>query len=292
MIQSRDYVEALRPLAGARQRRFRRTRRIEVVDHARYGGPEKTGFGSYGSLIIFVGRDAGRVREAKSALKAGEAGMQRLVAGIDAQMSALKPGTVDSVIEQVASAPVFGAITYGGATVADPVFLPPGLDLTAFMVPYSGGRLTRQGFSFVEYVEEPKAEPLSLFVLRTDPELSRAEAAALAGVPSAMTNLHVGVAYECEYTTLMAIAFGVAGGIVGAAAGGVKGAIVGAAAGAVVGAAIDAALVHAVASRLSLQRSQLGADELRRLGPELSAKQLVNARLEAMQQARLALARR
>jgi hypothetical protein len=40
--------------------------------------------------------------------------------------------------------------------MADPIFLPPGLDLTVFMVPYNGGRLVRQGFTYVEFVEEPQ----------------------------------------------------------------------------------------------------------------------------------------
>ena len=285
MIKAGEYFEVVQPLAVARQRRFRRTRRLEVVDHEKFGGPDATAFGSPGSFIVFVARDQERMREAKAALKGGASAMERLVAKIDEQMAALKPASFDRIIQDVASSAAFGAITYAGATVADPLFLPPGLDLTAFMVPYNGGRLVRQGFSYVEYVEDPKTTGLSLFVLKTDPELSKAERAALAAVPDDMTNLNVGVAYECTYTTVMAAVGAVVLGAAGAYIGRVVGGVVGAVGGAVVGAAIDRALVHGLASRLSLQASSLSADELKRLGPELSAKQLLNARLDAMQQA-------
>jgi hypothetical protein len=291
MINTADYFAALGPLAVARQERFRRTQSLEVADHAKFGGPDKTHFGSLGSLIVFIARDAARLQQVKAALKGGAAAMQRVVAEIDAQVSALKPGPVDAVIRQVATGPAFGSLTYGGATMADPIFLPPGLDLAVFMAPYNGGRLARQGFTYVEYVEKPQTTGLSLLVLKTDPQLSRAEQAALAAVPSDMTNLNVGVAYMCEYTTVLAAGGAVVGGLVGGLAGVFGGAVVGAVVGGAAGAIVDAALVyafaHAIGAKTGGPKPFINAAELRRLGPEMSAKQLLNARLEAMQKARL-----
>ncbi len=278
MIKTSEYVEALRPLIEARQTRFRRTQSIEVVDHKKFGGPEKTALGRPGSLIVFVARDKERLDEAKGALKAGQAETQRMVDRIGKQMNALKPGPIDAVTQEVAKTSAFGALTYAGATIADPIFLPASLDLTAFVVPYSGGRLIGKGFTFVEYVEEPESSGLELFVLKTDPALSPAEKAALDLVPREMSNLLVGAAYECEYTTLMAAAFAVGGALVG----GAKGAV----AGAVVGAVIDVALVHFVASvRTTAPNTNLTSDALRRTGPELTAKQLLDLRLQALQAA-------
>lgn len=276
MINATDYVQALRPLITARQTRFRRTRSIEVLDHAKFGGPEKTDFGVPGSLIVFVARDEEHLGQAKSALKGGKAAIQQMVAGIDKQMNALQPRSIDDVAAGVAKSPAFGALSYAGATIADPVFLPDGLDLTVFIAPYAGGRLVRQGFTFVEYVEQPATAGLALFVLKSEPKLTAAEKSALELIPRSAALLEVGSSYECEYTTLMAAAFGVAGAIVGRAAGAVVGAVA--------GAIVDVALVHAVASAATAVKPEhLTSEELKRLGPEQSAKQLVNLRLQALQ---------
>jgi len=94
MIKAKEYVEAMRPLMAARESRLRRTRPIAVFDHAKFGGPDKTGFGAPGSLNVFVARTAKRLREVQKALDAGRAGMKKLIAQIDNELAGLVQETL------------------------------------------------------------------------------------------------------------------------------------------------------------------------------------------------------
>jgi hypothetical protein len=92
------------------------------------------------------------------------------------------------------------------------------------------------------------------------------------------------------------VAFGLAGIVGGAAiggvAGGVGGAIVGGAAGAAVGAiagaAVDVALVAIVEGKRFGHHLHLDPEDIKKLGPSKSAKELVNKRRDAMKKAHAA----
>jgi hypothetical protein len=293
MTEADSYVETFRPLMELRQSRLRRIRPLPVIDHAKFGGPMKTGFGTPGSLILFMGRSPEQTKEAMAALKSGKAAMKTLVQRISDQMDQLRPGGLDEVIRSLPAEPIVASLSYAGAPILDPIWLPRGLDMTVIAIPYSGGRLIRDGFQFVEYVEHEKSPSYSTFVLKSTPKLTPAERVALAKVPKHHHSVHVGHGYQCELTTIAAVAFGVAGAVGGAAAGagvgGVAGAVVGgaagAAAGAIVGAAVDVALVAIVEGKRFGHHLHLDPEDIRKLGPSESAKKLVNKRRDAMKKA-------
>jgi len=288
MISSKDYMDAIRPLVVERQARVRRTRTLEVLDHAKFGGPAKTAFGSLGSMILFLARTEQRLDEAKRALKSGAPAMKKLMAQVESEMSPLKPRSFDEAIEIASRETSFGALTYGGTSIVDPLFLPAGLDLTVIGIPYSGGRLIRQGFALVEYVADPQTAGLFAFVLKTNPELTTAEKSALSLVPREFATIHVGPAYTCEFTTIMATAGAVAGAVAGGALTGPGGMYVGAAVGLWIGGGIDGMITHELGRMhpLSTPRN-LDTTQLRELGPTLSARKLVSLRVEAMREASL-----
>jgi hypothetical protein len=296
MMEATSYVDTFRPLMELRQSRLRRIRPLPVIDHARFGGPTRTGFGTPGSLILFMARSPEHTKEAMAALKSGKAAMKKLIRRISDQMDQLRPGGLDQVIRSLAQQPVVASLTYAGAPILDPIWLPQGLDMTAIAIPYSGGRLLREGFQFVEYVEREDSPGYSSFVLKSTPRLTPAERVALAKVPKHHHSVHVGNGYNCELTTIGAAAFGVAGALggveVGAVAGGPFGAIVGGAVGAVggavVGGLIDVALVAIVEGKRFGHRLHLDPEDIKKLGPSESAKQLVNKRRDAMKKAHAA----
>ncbi len=268
----------------------RRVQPLPVIDHARFGGPTATGFGTPGSLILFLCRTRDDMSNALRTLAGGETAMKGLMARVSKQMDRLRPGTVDDVARAAARSESIAALTYGGAPVVDPIWLPQGLDLTVVAIPYSGGHLLREGFRLVEYVKTQDVRGYAAFVLKSAPKLTVAERTALKKVPKHLHGIHVGHGYKCELTALAALSFGVAGAVggavVGAAAGGVAGAIVGGGAGglagAVAGAAVDAAVTNALEGKRFEHNVHLSKEDIRKLGQSRSAKTLVNKRRAAM----------
>ncbi|HEX7254172.1 MAG TPA: hypothetical protein VF376_14935 [Thermoanaerobaculia bacterium] len=293
MNGSDSYAETFQPLVELRQSRLRRVRTLPVIDHARFGGPTKTGFGTPGSLIFFMGKSPEETKKAKEALKEGEAAMKQLLARISAQRDRLHPGSLENVVRSAVKQPVLGALSYSGVPILDPIWLPRGLDLTMVAIPYSGGRLIREGFQFVEYINSEDAPSYSAFLLKSAPMLTRAERVALAKVPKHHRTMHVGHGHWCDYTTLAAVAGAVVGatvaGAVGAVAGNLGGAAVGAVGGAIVGAvagaAVDAGVVAALEGKRFRHHLHLSGDDIRKLGPSKSAQELVKKRRDAMRKA-------
>jgi hypothetical protein len=291
-----SYVETFQPLMDLRQSRLRRVSTLPVIDHAKFGGPTATGFGTPGSVILFMGRSPEQSKEAMGALKKGEAAMKELLARISGQMDRLHPGDVNDVIRSLPRQPVVAALTYAGAPIVDPIWLPQGLDLTVVAIPYSGGHLLRGGFQFVEYLKSDDSPGYSAFVLKSAPHLTRAERVALKKVPKNHRNMHVGHGYKCEMTTLAALAGAVVGGVLGAAAGAgmggaagaVAGGVGGAIGGAIVGAAVDAGVVATLEGKRFGHHLHLSPDDIRKLGPSKSARELVKRRRDAMRKAHTA----
>ena len=284
------------PLLAEKQSRITRTRALKVVDHAKFGGPEKTGFGSPGSVILFLGRSSKETRQALAALKKGPVAMQKLLKRISDEMDALKPGTPADVLDAAKKEPVLAALNYGGVPLADPIWLPKGLEMTVVAAPYTGGHLIPQGFQLIEWVKKDDAPAYAAFVLKTSPPLTRAEKVALKRVPKSHRTVHIGSAYKCEATAVAALSFGVAGAVGGAAAGaaaggvigGVVGGVAGAIGGAIVGAAVDAGVVAALEGKQFGKHLHLSGDDIKREGPARSAKRLIEKRRQAMRRAQKA----
>ena len=288
-----SYLEKFQPLIDLRASRLRRVRTLPVIDHAKFGGPTTTGFGTPGSVILFMGRSPEQSKVAMGALKKGKAAMKELLARIGGQMDQLRPGGLDDVIRSLPKQPVIAALTYAGATILDPIWLPRGLDLTVVAIPYSGGRLVHDGFQFTEYVKSEEASGYSAFVLKSSPNLTRAERVALAKVPKHHRNMHVGHGYWCDYTTLAAVGGALVGGLVGVAvgvgvgraAGAVVGGVGGALVGAIGGAIVDAGIVATLEGKRFGHHLHLSPDDIRKLGPSKSARELVKKRRDAMRKA-------
>jgi|GEM_PF-4975093 len=281
MLETKDYLEAMKPLTEARESRLRRVRDVAVISHDEFGGPDKTGIGNDGTILFFLARNRRTLDAALESMRRGPQETQAMIKGIERTMAKLKPRPLPEVLARL-SKQNFGALTYGGCTLIDPLFLPEGMDLTIVNIPYAGGRLIPGGFKLVDFPIGDDDDDWCGTAVPRRPKLTPAEKEAFAKIPKDLSTIFVGHGYDCEYTSVMAVAFGVAGGVAGAA-GGAAGAVVGAAAGAAVGAAVDAALVHALGGRVAKLDVTLSDVQIRQMGPGLSAKTLVNMRRSALQ---------
>lgn len=157
--------------------------------------------------------------------------------------------------------PVIAAIRHGGESLASNLFLPEYAEVGCVIFAYNGGELDADGFTLVEYIQSDE-HCLEVVLLRHSPELTAAEKAALNAVPQDQRTRSVGnVAPE---NTVVA-----AGAVL------------------VASAAVYAVAYVAACSAycyLTPEEVHLSDEEIQRLGPSASARELIHLRRTAMLQ--------
>src|SRR6266850_4798597 len=178
-----------------------RTTKIHVVDSTLKPGASGPSFGFPGTITVFFARKgSNKLGSIRSAIGRGGEELTTLAGQIGDPFAQLKEITTEGAAQMMIDQAVFAEIRYGGATLNNGLFLPPGIDLAFTMFPYNGGRLLAGGFSLVEYHKEGSKEALEALVVRADPPLTPAERQALRKVPSSQVGHHVGTALGCDTT--------------------------------------------------------------------------------------------
>jgi hypothetical protein len=139
----------------------------------------------------------------------------------------------------------------GRFTLAANLFVPDDMDVVLVPMPYNGGPIEGIQFTIVERFKYDGAASLKAFIVRRRPHLSAAEEAALRLVPQDALDLPVGRAAKCYAITAVTI----------------------------VGAVIAA--TYACPGLAS--EPHLSEEEIAQLGPELSARRLLQLRRKALE---------
>lgn len=313
MTSAQALIDLYEPLIEETQTRLVRSTRLEIIERTPSLQDPLSGIGVPGTLTIFITRKgSGRLDEVKAAVKEGgerasdlvknlysQTATRRgisievvrtIIRGINngGQVSKLiddlrnrpivsKEASLEEVAQQIIAQPVFGHIQYGSSVLAQYVFVPEGTDIYVMTLPYSGGRLAREGFKLVERYKEGSDAALEALVVRANPFLTTAEKAALSQVPS---ENHVGPDVWCR-TTAWGIAAGAAGvGVAAAAAYGTacpEAAVAGAA-------AADAVYNYGAGDIVKPEvfSTHLSEEEIQKLGPMASVREMMQMRRDSL----------
>src|SRR6266566_5905468 len=178
---------------------------IEVIDKT--SPAQNAFFGIPGTLTVFIARKgSAALHELREALKTGGEALKQLYRKVGEQAVQVERWTLEEAVQATIQAPVFAELRYGGATLAQGLSVPEGLDMTTVLfLPYNGGRLAQEGFILAERFKEGSDAALEALVVRVDPPLTEAEKAALQLVPPDQDINNVGLNRWCD-TTWIAVA--------------------------------------------------------------------------------------
>ncbi len=96
-------------------------------------------------------------------------------------------------------------IRYLGKSVASNFYIPDDADFITAVLPYTGGPLAPNGFEIIQNVTSDDVAPYEAVAVAALPELSEAEAAALARVPHNQLEIHVGKMFFCFALTAVVV---------------------------------------------------------------------------------------
>src|SRR6266487_1488474 len=177
---------------------------LEVVDKTSLA--QNAFIGIPGTLTVFVARKgSAALHELREALKAGGEALKQLYRKVGEQAAQVERWTLEEAVQATIQEPVFAELRYGGATLAQGLSVPQGLDMTVLLLPYNGGRLAQEGFILAERFTEGSDAALEALVVRIDPPLTEAERAALQLVPVDQAINNVSANKPCD-TTWVAVA--------------------------------------------------------------------------------------
>ena len=241
---------------------------LEVVDKTSLA--QNAFIGIPGTLTVFVARKgSAALHELREALKAGGEALKQLYRKVGEQAAQVERWTLEEAVQATIQEPVFAELRYGGATLAQGLSVPEGLDMTTVLfLPYNGGRLAQEGFILAERFTEGSDAALEALVVRIDPPLTEAERAALQLVPVDQAINNVSANKPCD-TTWVAVA------TVAAVA----------ATPTVTDATVTTLVIEALGSRgaeLADLEPHIPEETLKLLGPAASARKLLEMRREVL----------
>lgn len=267
MIQRRTLFDQSHSYFVEAQGRPIRLTKIEVIDKTSLA--QNTFFGIPGTLTVFVARKGSAVlQELREALKTGGETLKQLYKKVGAQAVQIERWTLEEAVQATIQEPIFAELRYGGATLAQGLSVPQGLDMVVLFLPYNGGRLAQEGFILAERYKEGSEAGLEALVVRVDPPLTEAEKAALQLVPTEQDINNVGSTRWCDTTW---IAVGLVTAVVATPA----------AHALVTDALVDIAL-DLLGFTANALETHIPEETLRQLGPAASARKLLEMRREAL----------
>ncbi|MGW6725596.1 hypothetical protein ACWF9G_06790 [Nocardia sp. NPDC055029] len=152
--------------------------------------------------------------------------------------------------------PVFASVRYGGRTLATNIFPPDDLGVVILDNPYNGGQLSPESLTLVEHRRDGTDDALAAVALKHEPPLTPAERAALAQVPEDQLEANLTAdASCCENGTFVAWA---------------------------AMAVTVAVLCTAAVMAAEEEDRHLSDEQIRRLGPATTARELLDIRREAL----------
>ncbi|MFC7427063.1 hypothetical protein [Nocardia tengchongensis] len=234
-----------------------RYREIEILDYIP-SQPDRVLLCPAGSVRVFVTAEGDpllrQVRDA--AANSGGADIDLVENVIRPRFegrTSLSPYQVWRLLQR---SPIFASIRYGGRTLATNVFPPDDLGMVVLDNPYNGGQLNPATLTLVEHRRDDAEGGLEAVALKCAPPLTPAERAALAQVPEDQLEGNITVEARCAH----------------------NGTFVVWAALAVTVAVICTAAVMADEE----QQQHLSDDQIQRLGPSATARELLDLRREAL----------
>jgi len=197
---------ALGSISQAAELRPIRSSEIKVLDYLPSSSDPTRQLAMSGTITLFLAPvGSSTLHEIESAVTAGDGGDIQLADRFRAQSSGRTQLPLEIAVEMVKAQSVFADVRYGGLTVASNYFVPANADYCAVVLPYNGGRLSKQGFSLIEHYLEDNDRPLQALALRHCPPLTPAEKVALVLVPATQMELTVGKAYMCWALSAIAL---------------------------------------------------------------------------------------
>lgn len=209
-----------------------------------------------GTVTVYVFRkDSEFKAKLLRSLLGGNAATNQLVADLNSQYKKRKQVSLQAAVQHLIEQPVFAELRYGARTLASSLFVPDGLDACVFALPYNGGGFSPDGFTLVEHVRSDGDKiQLEAVVVSNPTELTRAEKAALQLVSEDQLELNVGHNVEIMCYALCATALVVL--------------------------VINATGLCGRSSRNTIK--SMSDAEIRRLGPDLTARRLLELRRAAI----------
>lgn len=187
--------------------RLLRQRQVKAIDYKPSSVLPEKQLAPTGSLAIFVGRRGNTVLDAvrKAATDPKGGADRRLIRSIQRTIQSRRPLAFEEAVRLAIASPILAELRYGGATYRKHLPTPAGDDVIVSVLPYAGGPLAKEGFTFVEYFHEEDADQgLDIVIVKNDPILSRAEQAALKKVPPDLVHVFVHPGSIHENTVVVA----------------------------------------------------------------------------------------
>ena len=209
-----------------------------------------------GTVSIYVARKgSGVLNEIRAALGTG-AGATNLMKRLHKPAENRAPMTLSDAADFIAKLPTYGEVRYGGRVLMQNLCVPDGFEAVMTALPYNGGELERDGFAFAQYRRTDAPYDLEAIALVHAPPLSDVQKAALRAVPKDQASMNVGTASRCYALCATAVAV-----------------VVTVAATLCCGTGKSAA-----AWEMAEKSAALSDDDVKKMGPAATAKQLLAAR--------------
>lgn len=253
-------------------RRSIRSTQVPIITLNSTRGGKALAAGMPGSAhVILARKGSGAIEKVREALESSEDHFKQAINDIIRPLRRKRPApSLEAMVKLTVKQPVFAELRSGGERLHSGIFVPPGADAIPITYPYNGGPLPSRGLVLVEYVADGAGEAaLEAVVLKCDPKLTKAEAAAVRLMPKDQIARNIGVALDCDTTWAMvavaAVAVAVATGT------------------------LAIALVTGTCQRIG--DPHMTEDIISQLGPGASARRLLELRRQALIKAAKALAK-
>ena len=212
-----------------------------------------------GSVMLFWSQPGhGLIPAIREAYANGdEAALQQLSVDVAREIEIRPVLPLDEAFEKVFACPMYFDLLYGKTQLVTTLALPGDIPYGAFGFAYNGGMLADDAFELVEYFTEETASYDTLIV-KVPPDLSDVERQALEAVPEDMTDLNIGYSVMCPLACV-----GIA---------------------AIVVALITCAGNPHAELEARMAQVTLSQEQLDRIGPLASARQLLAVRREIFEQ--------
>jgi len=247
-------LKTLDLIADEAARRPIRRRTLDVIPYHPTDPRPETHLALEGTVTVLAARSGNPfIVQIREALANGKGDTADLARKLYLQYKRRKPVSLSRAVQTAVAQPVFGDVLHGGVCMMQNLFVPENMDVVFLPLPYNGGALA--DLVLVEHPVSEDVESLDVIALRHDPRLTAAERAAVDSVAALQSTLNVGYGpgpVACG-TVLLTVAVVVEVAVV--------------------------AVTFAITGKVSIEHiDHLGAGEIRKMGPNRAARELVAMR--------------
>lgn len=174
-----------------------RTKRVRRPDLFQYRADAPVNLAPIGTALVLFGREKyKRLTQIREALKQGDTtSLERQEADLAVYFGANEPSSVNTPLEAaelLLKEPVYAELRYESKVVVPIMAAPERKPLGGMLIPYTGGSLHLDGFTYEEYCSNPEALGLEVIVIAKEPNLSPLERAMLNKVAASELGMVLG----------------------------------------------------------------------------------------------------